>query len=770
MESPGSVDDYIPAFYVGQHESDRERPVTDGLVRRAHECNYDMLTAPITTSHFRDRVLSLFEDNDADVSPVVSPLTKEDSNLAPGELTSQLLAMASPWIDLSSPDPLVYSVSRQVLNLEIAFASFCGVANVIIPGPKLHHGNVHGDGVAQYAYTIQEILEIGLYHQVHIRLSMSDDPAVDRLEQIKTLSMYARPEFEGQGRERHKTRSDAFGTWDAWNVVRSICKYNARLFVALDVPRLLPPQSTISRWFSEPSRLLILSEHTFVDDARNKPVLFKPHQALITKFMRGRNPPWILLNDVGPIPMTDSSLQDGVTSDAFPSLYEASKQPAHRNQTSKNQDPTPHLNYIRWLQGEQPRRTLLEKFGAGYQDYLQAPLQPLTDNLESVTYEVFEKDPIKYDKYEDAIERALRDWSSRGKVASGYRGRIVVAVVGAGRGPIVSRALRASERAQVDIELWAIEKNPNACVLLERHNENEWRNQVNLVRSDMRSWKGPLRKATSSDEPGHPTTELPGIYTPVIDIVVSELLGSFADNELSPECLDGILPILNPSYGISIPHSYTSFLTPIAAPKLYADISARTATDPTAPHTPYVVMLHSIDYLSTTSPPSPSFSDSFTSALEPCPNIQKVWSFVHGPSTFPAPSTNSHNTRQARLTFRTRDRGVCHGLAGYFETVLYPGTDANSTVELSTNPLNMEQKSAGMMSWFPIFFPLKTPMYLPDHAEVTVTIRRCTDERKVWYEWVVESWGWNLRIEGEKQRIRLGVSEVGCSKAGGCMM
>ena len=49
-------------------------------------------------------------------------------------------------------------------------------------------------------------------------------------------------------------------------------------------------------------------------------------------------------------------------------------------------------------------------------------------------------------------------------------------------------------------------------------------------------------------------------------------------------------------------------------------------------------------------------------------------------------------------------------------------------------------------------------------------MRRCTDERKVWYEWVAESWGWNLLIGGEKRRVRLGVGEVGSSKAGGCMM
>lgn len=452
--------------------------------------------------------------------------------------------------------------------------------------------------------------------------------------------------------------------------------------------------------------------------------------------MRIRNPPWIILSDVGPLPGVanfnlyepsgDSTSSSAVSADAFPPLSEVSKDSQKGHKSQKAADPTLHLSCLRMYQRKQPPRTPLERFGAGYQDYLQAPLQPLTDNLESVTYEVFEKDPVKYDWYEEAIRQALVDWRQEGRSASGPDNRIVIAVVGAGRGPLVTRALRASEAAIDNIELWAVEKNPNACVLLERHNEQEWQGRVNLVRSDMRSWKGPLREAITFPGgcwPGPPTTQLPGMHTP-IDILVSELLGSFADNELSPECLDGILPLLNPSDGISIPHSYTAFLTPISAPKLHSDIASRTPNDSTAPDTPYVVMLHAVDYLSTTSDPSPSdaapsiqdpsdpsslkLTTSHASKasttrhiVEPLPNIQPVWSFVHSPTSFPAPSTNSHNTRQARLTFRTRDRGVCHGLAGYFESVLYPG------VELSTNPLTMEEKSAGMMSWFPIFFPLK---------------------------------------------------------------
>ena len=48
---------------------------------------------------------------------------------------------------------------------------------------------------------------------------------------------------------------------------------------------------------------------------------------------------------------------------------------------------------------------------------------------------------------------------------------------------------------------------------------------------------------------------------------VSELLGSWGDNEQSPECLDGAQVCLRPG-GISIPATYTSFISLVSAPKL----------------------------------------------------------------------------------------------------------------------------------------------------------------------------------------------------------
>lgn len=492
-----------------------------------------------------------------------------------------------------------------------------------------------------------------------------------------------------------------------------------------------------SRWHSEPVHLFTIDPNTFIKNQKGYPVLGKSHQALISWFMRLRTAPWILLCDVGSLPGLEADPSRANVLNLPGTEYPSLAQAAASNK--KYIDQTPHLSYMRNLQQRQPPRTAIERFGVGYQDYLQAPLQPLTVNLESITYEVFEKDPIKYEWYERAIAKALTDWVEQKKPTSNPDGRVVVAVVGAGRGPLVTRALKASAQSGVEIDLWVVEKNQNAFVLLQRHNESIWGEKVTLVHSDMRAWKGPLvQKKTST--PAAPLGQTLGIeddllYAPdakkstapsteeitesvhaKIDIVISELLGSFGDNELSPECLDGVNHLLDPVHGISIPASYTAHFTPISAPKLHADVTNQTISNPAAPETPYVVMLHAIDYLSTDQ--SDSNYSSVRSSVTTVPSetttpfVQTAWSFSHPNRDIPPqpPSTsmisNAHNVRKTRLAFPVPNRGVCHGLGGYFETVLYPG------VELSTNPVTMENKSANMISWFPIYFPLKVKTLL----------------------------------------------------------
>lgn len=100
--------------------------------------------------------------------------------------------------------------------------------------------------------------------------------------------------------------------------------------------------------------------------------------------------------------------------------------------------------------------TQQEAFETPFYDLLQSPLQPLKDNLESQTYEVFERDPIKYARYQQAIEIALKERIDR---------PVVLMVVGAGRGPLVSAALQAaSQVSHKQMKVFAVEKNPNAVV------------------------------------------------------------------------------------------------------------------------------------------------------------------------------------------------------------------------------------------------------------------------------------------------------------------
>ncbi|EXJ94355.1 protein arginine N-methyltransferase 5 [Capronia coronata CBS 617.96] len=824
-----------PRFIIGHHDAKRPIPVTVEAIQEAHAADYDMLTSPITTPHFHSQVLtllsaSLSQHSDENItrtknaSPVtIPPLTPADTPLTPGESIGQIIGVTSSWIDLSSPDPIIADVSRQVLKLELAYAAFCGITYALVPGPRLRGQGASESGFAQYARAILDALAQGPYMQLYIWLPMIDH-SDDQTEEMGDLAPFARQQFLDQDDGEMK-RLDLFGSWEAWDLIRSICKYPSRLCVALSIPKLLPPVPIQSRWYSEPVRLLSLDGKVFSKNVKGYPVLSRAHQAFISRFVRLRSAPWFLLCDVGAVPHHPTNNLNGPQSTIsnasnFPSLAEAAD-------SRPLKDPTPHLSYMRNLQTKQPVQGVLDRFGAGYQDYLQTPLQPLTVNLESITYEVFEKDPIKYAWYERAIARALHDWIEQGKPTSNPDGRVVVAVVGAGRGPLVTRALKASEDVGVEIDMWALEKNPNAFVLLQRHNETIWQHRVNLVKSDMRTWRGPIRPADEKQSdrtynveqdgdlatgPGatqdnttdetHPTSarttttftgspSLDSTYllatttpslTPTpykIDILISELLGSFADNELSPECLDGVQHLMNPVHGISIPASYTAHITPIAAPKLHADIKhGMISSNPNAAEIPYVVMFNAIDYLSTTTPPessshqdstvssptSPSLPAPYSKAHtrqqpqpqprpqspatppSPVPVIGTTWSFQHPNPALPSASTsfansnlhsepelsNSHNARTSTLTFPIPNRGTCHGIAGYFETVLYRG------VELSTNPNTMDAKSEGMISWFPIYFPLKSPVFCPDSSELTVTMWRKTDDRKVWYEWIVD--------------------------------
>ena len=261
------------------------------------------------------------------------------------------------------------------------------------------------------------------------------------------------------------------------------------------------------------------------------------------------------------------------------------------------------LQYLRHLRSRDPLPDKLDSEEAiletSYLDTLQSPLQPLGDHLEYQTYETFEKDPVKYKRYGEAIENALID-GMRGNMFT-YSTlemkdfyEVTILVVGAGRGPLVNEAIGAVARASASLKtprtalhanIIAIEKNPSAVLYLHslkgsnpswndgkdpHHDDdddmfdpNDDENIAKTGTSNVTIICCDMREATS-----HPTLRNMIMKESCrADIVVSELLGSFGDNELSPECLDGVQKCgLLKNNCISIPQRYVFGITVFCSP------------------------------------------------------------------------------------------------------------------------------------------------------------------------------------------------------------
>ncbi len=158
--------------------------------------------------------------------PVVSTFTDKDTSFAPSSYVGAVVAYSSPWIDLCSPDPVIANISRQVLNLEVAYANFCGARSIVIPGPR-KDGN--GRDIALYARAVQEALIVAVRANLIIHLPMYREPGLE--EQAETLTTALGRENCKDAASSGNQEIDLFGTWDTWNTIRSVCNYSARLFV-----------------------------------------------------------------------------------------------------------------------------------------------------------------------------------------------------------------------------------------------------------------------------------------------------------------------------------------------------------------------------------------------------------------------------------------------------------------------------------------------------------------------------------------------------------
>lgn len=580
-----------------------------GLLQTASEAKFDFVVLPL----FRKRTLESLAATGGTYE--LQPSMASDLALDSKTWSTAVVGMLSEWIDPDlAPNAERRGWCQDALEKELHWASHLGVYGIVLPPPSALHCEL-------YAACLGRLLLGGIF----------------------TTQFMLRIPLLLEGRNGHQIDG-----WDMWNNFRLLCDQNPRLQVVLELTADLPStERELERWFAEPVRAVIVPTDIFLTNKQGFPVLSKRHKAFLLEAFRYKVQVIFKGLTLPPTSVDDSAGAAG--------------------------DSSKYLHYIARLFQSRPALTPQEQFELPYHDYLQAPLQPLQDDLESQTYETFEKDPVKYVRYEEAIYRCLQD-----KLEANAQQPFAAIVVGAGRGPLVAATRKAASRAGADVRIWAVEKNPNAVITLKHRKELEGWTNVEVVGQDMRFWSAPKQA----------------------DLVVSELLGSFGDNELSPECLDGAQRFLAPD-GVCIPCRYTSYLTPVTCPKLWNDV--KNYNDITHFETAYVVRFHQAFY--------------------PSRETRPCFTFAH-PNWDPQHSNN----RYAEMTFSMEVDALIHGFAGYFHCELYDG------LSVSINP---ETYSEGMFSWFPIYFPLRTPAVVRRDQLLKSHWWRCQNSKKVWYEWAV---------------------------------
>ncbi|OQV22858.1 Protein arginine N-methyltransferase 5 [Hypsibius exemplaris] len=436
--------------------------------------------------------------------------------------------------------------------------------------------------------------------------------------------------------------------WRWWSVLQSITRKNPKLALCLRVGSAVPEDSKrCQRWFSERLRAILIPDDVWRKNKAGFPILPPRLKEFLVKSFH--------------IPQLTYLISDEGTGqpDRFRYLVHLYK------------------DYLKSV--KDPFRQKVMRHLA---DLPIRPLQPLRDHLTQEIYCVFEGDPIKYKLYRDASVMALQDLQKKGRGLA-RANPVVAMVVGAGRGPLVTQFIDAAISLGMFFKVYALDKNPIAISAMTLKLQSQWKphaTSIHVVQCDMRVFR-PKEKA---------------------DLLISELLGSFGCNELSPECLDGAQHYLKPD-GISIPASYSNFVQPVMAINLYEDLL--TYAPPQRKQIDELVLVD------------------LRAFVEVAP-YQEAFGFHH-------PNFAEHsNVRDCKLTFEADNDYRLTGFAGYFNLVLYG--------DISMNILP-DKQTVGLTSWFPAFFGLSRPVDVKKGDRIVFQIgRRVSEEnRRVWYVWAL---------------------------------
>jgi hypothetical protein len=243
-------------------------------------------------------------------------------------------------------------------------------------------------------------------------------------------------------------------------------------------------------------------------------------------------------------------------------------------------------------------RLTLEKEGSGDRE------------ADSAGGELFVEDSEKYDLYERGIREALA-----------VKPNAVVGILGAGRGALGDRALKAGAR-----RIFVIENNPiGICFLRDR--PSGLSEAVQLFEGEVRAIELPEK----------------------VDILITDLCGGFGDDELVLEYFAASSHLLAPG-ALLIPARYSSLMVPIMSDFLWSSAYHKNETDEYS-----IAKLVRSTHLATE---------------------KECITFTH--------PGDEALYQQVRLEFNVENPGTLHGFGGWFQCVLFGDVMLTNHPEVSS--------------------------------------------------------------------------------------
>lgn len=669
------------------------------------EKTFDYTLLPVTNTKYRNTVKKYYMDFQDPIYMLkvpppqlqeisISPKTQELSHVAvqndltgslePSETarsrTGQLMhiGLVSSWIELESNDVAIRELSYQVLKHEWDYAKFVGIKKLILAPPR----------------NLQNLNE---YASMISRLLNSDVVAEENVFNNNPVLSISLPIFED---------TNPLSTWELWNTIRNLVDYHPNFTISLALPKYKTPSYVVERWISEPVSCLLLSSSIFSPNRFNYPVLNKYNQDIVYQFQKTNG---------------NQQFCDDQLVIILHGLEKYSKF------FVKAGGEQAYLDYTNFLLGKGDKK-LAKKYenlmSFGYDANLKAflsssilpPLKPNSETLPNSVYHTFEKDSMKYEQYETAIFAALQDLRNIPRPAKTLK----IMIAGAGRGPLVSRVFISLQKlgfAKHQYKIMAVEKNPQAVLYLQNKNYQDWNNEVQIVKDDIRNLAIPIEDDENEK----------------FDLIVSELLGSFGCNELCPEILQFLDLYFSKTSTIFIPWKYSSYLAPVSSSLLYQTLASKDSRK--LFEKPWVI--HNIPYTVLSS------------------KINEIWSFAHNGELYGNGETQigedgyslTFLSRSVTTKFKMKQKCEIHGLLGVFTANLYKNSVVLSILPKKPvkflSPTNTDlktyQRTRSLHSWSPMIFPFKQPLYVTDDTELEVFFTRNNDGQRTWYEWSAQS-------------------------------